>query len=454
MEEEFEKEEGGITVGYIFRTIFSQKWLALIIAALITIAGTAGLYLTGRRSVVYSVSFVLQLPNTSETISTSTSYTYPDGTSFYFTDLISAENLKHTASREEFKGVNVDKMVKVGDISISRTVDTVTDNSQSGQYDLNYTIKVKAKYFDNEDVARHFIDALISVPREHILAMNIDYDQSLTASKMAVTYEEQLTLLKNQAVYIQNKYDELIDSYGKEFVVKDSKTLSYYQTQLLPLIGDSSKEDGNIDILKNKAIVNSYLMYDEKGQPLEAALSKYESEKIKKQRERDIAYNALQNALKTLNDSLSDQSTSVILDTTAVMSYSEQITRLDKEIEEIDAFLDKKIVSTDFEKEVSAVEAQIETLTKEFSEIASNVYTTKTTVNYLNTSVIEVEGGRGLLMSVGLSLVAGLIVAAVVAYIVGWNKQKKSGVNVQVPPQSEAQLQAAATDADEKKDEK
>ncbi len=35
---ENEKEEGGVTLGYVFRTIFSQKWLALIIAAVITVA--------------------------------------------------------------------------------------------------------------------------------------------------------------------------------------------------------------------------------------------------------------------------------------------------------------------------------------------------------------------------------------------------------------------------------
>ena len=59
MEEEIENGEGGITLGYIFRTIFSQKWLALIIAAVITVAGALGLYFMGKSGTVYSVSFVL-----------------------------------------------------------------------------------------------------------------------------------------------------------------------------------------------------------------------------------------------------------------------------------------------------------------------------------------------------------------------------------------------------------
>ena len=37
--EDNEIEESGISIGDIFRTIFSQKWIALAIAVLITLAG-------------------------------------------------------------------------------------------------------------------------------------------------------------------------------------------------------------------------------------------------------------------------------------------------------------------------------------------------------------------------------------------------------------------------------
>ena len=50
-----EKEEGGISIGDIFRTIFSQKWLALIITAVITVVGTVGIYFYGSTKVDYSV---------------------------------------------------------------------------------------------------------------------------------------------------------------------------------------------------------------------------------------------------------------------------------------------------------------------------------------------------------------------------------------------------------------
>lgn len=447
MENNIEIEEGGVSIGDIFRTIFSQKWLALIIAAAITVLGTLGLHFMGKRSQVYSVSFVLQLPNTSETTSTSTSYTYPDGASFYFTDLIAKNNLKEVGSREDFKGVDVNKIVKEGGISISRAVDKVTEDSQNGVYDLSYTIKVNSKYFADEDVARDFIEALINFPCDYIKAMYIDYDQGLTASKSLITYDGRLDALKEQAEFILTNYENLITAYGAGIVVKEGKTLGYYQGQLQSYINTKA----TLDNLKTKALKNHYVMSDEKGQPLEAAISQYKQDIERKQDEKE----KIELALEQLYAGTKGQSTSVIIDTETVMEYALQVAQLDKEIDYFEKFIEEGCyVNADFDKEVNAAEAQVEAFTKEFAEISSIVYTNNANVNYLNSNVIEVEGGRGLIMSAGISLVAGIIIAAIVAYIVGWNKQKKAkGVQGEgVPAGIEAPLTATddTTDKEEK----
>ena len=124
--------------------------------------GTVGIYFYGSTKVDYSVSFVLQLPNTGD--ATAISYTYPDGERFYFTDIISRDNLKKVAERTEFSSIDVDSMVRGDNISIKRTVDEIYTDSTEGVYDLNYTIKVKAKYFNDEDSARRFIEAIAIVP--------------------------------------------------------------------------------------------------------------------------------------------------------------------------------------------------------------------------------------------------------------------------------------------------
>ena len=86
MEEEM--EDSGLSIGDIFRTIFSQKWLALGIAIVITIVGTIGLYLIGKSGSEYSITFVLQLPNSEDSPST---YLYPDGRNFDYTDFVSLD---------------------------------------------------------------------------------------------------------------------------------------------------------------------------------------------------------------------------------------------------------------------------------------------------------------------------------------------------------------------------
>ena len=440
---EEELEENGITIGQIFRTIFSQKWLALIIAAVITIVGTLGLHFMGKRSEVYSVSFVLQLPNTSETTTTSTSYTYPDGVSFYFTDLISKNNLKEVASRDGFKGVKVERMIKEGDISISRAVDKVTEDSQNGVYDLSYTIKVKSKYFDDEDVARDFIEALVSFPNAHIGSMYIDYDQSLTVAKSLITYDGRLDALKEQSDFILSKYEQLTGAYGTELVVKDGKTLGYYQGQLQSYVTTNS----TLDNLKTKALKEHLVMSDGNGQPLLAAIEQYGADLSRKVEEKD----KIEGALARLYAGADGQSSSVIADTEAVMKYALEVEQLKKEIDAFEAFVNGDCEYREsFDKEVNAAEAKVEGFTKEFAEISSIVYKTKTTVNYLNSNIVEVEGGRGLLLSVGISLIAGIIIAAIAAYIVGWNKLKKASLYQSALSDEEAQAQAAVTDESNK----
>ena len=437
---EEEIEEGGITIGQIFRTIFSQKWLALIIAAVITIAGTLGLYFFGKSIEVYSVSFVLQLPNTGD--ASSTSYTYPDGESFYFTDLISAENLKKVASRDGFKSIDVEKMVKKGDISILRSVDRVDDDAKDGVYDLNYTIKVKAKYFEDDDMARDFIEALAMFPREHISSMDIDYDQSLTTSKSAITYSEQLSLLKEQTVYIQSKYSSLINAHGREFVVSGGKTLAQYKDEI-----DAYIAKDLFSALSRRAEEKGYVKSNND------AKLKYESDLYTK----TLALQRAKRALEELKE-LQTSTGSIVHD--EIIALSKEIASLEQEMDILKRYIDSfdktdNIAPAEFEAEIAKVEAAVTAFTVGIKPVASDVYGRVTKINYLSSKVIKVEGGTGLIMSAAISLVAGIVVAAIAAYIAGWYKLKKTSVqSAGVPGYGEAQLQAAATADEETKEDK
>lgn len=434
MEEDIGNEGSGITIGYVFRTIFSQKWLALILAALITIVGVLGLYFWGKRSEVYSASFVLQLPYTGDVATTS--YTYPDGESFYYTDLKSSSTLEKVAAGEGFEKINIKKMVKKDDIKILRSVDRVDVNSNDGVYDLNYTIKVKSSYFKNEDEARAFIEALVSIPRNHIISMNINYDMSLTTSKLAITYAEQLARLKNQTTYIQSEYENLIKGYGQEFVTESGKTLAQYKDEI-----DQYISQDLFTSLKGLADKYGYIKSEE-------AKLKYEGDKESK-------LLALERANKKLEALKEMQVGSTIIDG-QIVAIAEEIGNLQYELGIIQTYLDtyENAIETpqEFKDAVDGVEEAVTAFTNDIKPVASYVYGKVTKINYMSTNVVEIEGGRGLMISTVLSLVAGIVVAAIVAYIVGWSKQKKAATQSAAAPNcSEAQLQAAVTDETEDK---
>lgn len=431
--------EGGVSVSYIFRTIMSQKWIALIIAAVITVVGTVGLYFWGKRSEVYTASFVLQLPDSGEV--TTTSYTYPDGESFYFTDLISSENLKAVASRDEFKGIDVNKIVKEGDISISREIDRV-DDSKEGVYDLNYTIKVKAKYFKSENVARAFIEALTVFPQEHISAMSIDYDDSLTSSRSKLTYEEQLSALKSQTLYIQSKYAELIESHGGEFVVEDGKTLASYKK----VIDDYIKTDlfSSLTALANK---NGYVKSRE-------AQYKYESKLTEVEEQLNLAVST-RNELREFAKEGSVIYDEIITISREIATLTQQQEYLKKYIESCEGQVEPP---EDYTDEVERVESSVTGFTEGLKSVAPQVYGRVTKVIYLSPAIVVVEGGRGIVMSLALSLFAGIVLALVIAFIVGYCRQRVKPASVKAAPPAEetvASDEAAATaEKPDKKDKK
>lgn len=437
-----EKEEGGISIGDIFRTIFSQKWLALIITAVITVVGTVGIYFYGSTKVDYSVSFVLRLPNTGD--ATAISYTYPDGERFYFTDIISRDNLKKVAERTEFSSIDVDSMVRGDNISIKRTVDEIYTDSTEGVYDLNYTIKVKAKYFNDEDSARRFIGAIAMFPRDYIGAMDINYDQSLTTSKSAITYEEQLNLLRSQTVYIQSKYTELVDLYGSEFIVQDGRTLANCKDEV-----DSYLLKDLFMSLKNKAKENGFIKSG-----AEERL-KYESELFSKDLQRREAQAALDGLLE-----MQASGSTIIYD--KIIELNREIASLTLEIEYLEKYLqsyqdESKIANADFEAEIAKVEAVVSKFTEDIKPVSLYVYGKVTKVNFLSSKIVEAEGGYSIIMSFVLSFVAALVVAAIVAYIVGYYRLKKSRAvkaEVVVYPEAQLQLAAAKDDEEEEKEDK
>lgn len=437
-------EEKGLSLSDIFRTIFSQKWLALIIAAVITVAGTVGMYFFGKAKAVYSTTFVMQFPGSEES---PTTYTFPDGTHFHYSDIISEKNLETAkASSAAFAELDVKNMRLNGDVSIKRELLETAAGSQS--YIANYTVTVKAGYFKNDDLARDFIVTLIDGPRKYLADMEIDYGSKLTAAKNALTYDDQLSFMQQQVDEIRSGYSSFIGSYGASFVVGNGKTLSECLANI-----DLFLSSNNISNLKAEVLLKHYIKSAE-------ALDKYKNDYELKLREYNIKKETL-DSLKNLTGSDPDNTSSIISGIGEFISLSNSVGQLKQDLEDLDNYI--KLGVTDgadyenFASRVALLEAGIKQLTDEYKTVADIVYGKATTISYESANIVAVEGGYGLIMSGLISLVLGLVIAAVTAYIVGYLKSRKSSVahvaEVRAyPAETPLQLQAAVTTDEQEKD--
>ncbi|MDE6104719.1 MAG: hypothetical protein K2G38_03405 [Clostridia bacterium] len=429
---EEEREEGGISIGEIFRVIFSQKWLVLIITAVIAVAGTLGIYFGMNNSKrEYVASFVLNLPGDDKT---QIIYTYPDGTQFYYSDLVSAEILKEVkASDSAFDDIEVEAMANDGNISIVRT-----ENQQKTE--VVYTINVKANYFKNKEVARRFITKLANVPGSHLAEMNIAYDNKISNVEDLTSYENMITAFEEQCTYLTGQYTQLTNQYKSDFIIRDGKTLNSYKTA--------------IETFKDKNRVLEKLKTQVKDEHLLKSIelkADYENELV--QVERNLKREQF------ILDEMKVGSSDVSQNVTAVRDQAAKVADLMQRKEDLEKYIaEGKLADEAFKTAIDEAYETVKGFTADFKYAAETVYSVALTVSFATSNVITTEGETGLIISFAISLVAGLIIAMIVGYIVGRVKLGKKAAkaapataNVSEPAEAEVLAQAAATDAEEDK---
>lgn len=417
--EENEREEGGMTVGNFFHIVFSQKWIALAILVVITVAGTLGIYF-GKNKIErsYDVSFTLELPQTDikeeNASSSATVVYYPDGTPFYYTDIVSFSTLQNVKkSNEAFENINIEKMSRDDDISISRTIYETANNS--GAYEIIYNLKVKAGYFPNKDIARDFMVALTNTPADYLGLMDINYNVYINSAKNAPDYVTEISQLIAQASYIVDRYETFVDIYNDISI--DGKTLRSYAQDVKSYLNDS----GELEILLAESRKNGYLKSGD-------LKYKYDIELYKLNRQLEIAETTLNNLLKVQGDSESVSSAAIIKAQSDLVAELKQEKR---EIEEIyqysNDFGDNKSEKhIAFLYDLSNEYSKVQAFTEEFEKVIFKLYSKVSVVSYSNSNGIATSGETGLVMSFIISFVAGLVVAVIVAFIIGWNKRKKA----------------------------
>lgn len=426
-----EEEKRGVTLGDICRTIFSQKWLALIIAAVIFVAGTLALYLGyGPKGVNYVSTFSVNVSVNSDGM-----LVYPNNEKLNYRDLVSKNNLNAVkAGNEKFEAVKADDLYRRNAIQISQR------KSDTGE--ITYTLTASAQYFPSDEVATEFLAEIAGTPSRSILAWVKGLPNDIQSAYDAkVGNEEKVAYVKNQLDAINARFASL-----GSLPITATEQVKNLLTTMDNLERELEIENYESDV---RALQNYAYRLDELALQLE------------------VADQVLAEIDKVNVDNASGAT--IMLDTTTKAYWLEKKATLSQEIKKYEKYLEHNGIEKQGESYVIPESVEPSAKCKAFdAKLAQAVANLKALISeyevgyYAQTSLISYDGaqviktgGMGLTTSALLSLVVGLVLACVVAYVVGWNKNRKlAGESAQSAEKPEyfapAVADAAVTDEDKK----
>lgn len=397
-----EEEKTGLTIGQFFKIVLSRKWLALVIAAVITVCGTLALWLGfGESRKYYEGRFSLMFAEGNDVY-------YPDGALFNYKELVSRRNLLEIKGMSEsFGNVDVEKMYSQGDVDVLRADSTTTTA------EWKYTVSVKASYFKNEAQARDFIEYIMETPVRYLKSIASDRDMYFDVYETTDFYEEKAELLKKRVDYLK-EISGMIKNTGNT-LMKACRTL------------EIGLED--IEEKLNSTIVD--IRDETAAAETTRELLVHSAEEVK------ARYKQLLKAAETERDNLMDEYNLLKGDTVNVYgeAVSSRIAKLAKDIAECNKNItmyelylvgDGSVVL----KEDPSVKQTLDGYKTKIEEISS-AFAEDLEEGSLGTVLVcegslNSEGNITLLAGFFISLAVGVVVAVVIAFIAGYGKLKKS----------------------------
>ena len=399
------EETKEITFGRVLKVAFGRWKLLLPVVAVVAASAFVGIKF-GYNSLKgsYSSTFSYSSADLSQE-------KYADGSTFYYRNLVSYNNLNRVKeSDEKYSSIDVDKILDSSAISIS-------SNSDEKSGDKTYTITLAYKYVKDGAIAKSFIKDIAesALQKDADIVEQSKYDNSLVLFDDAETFEEQVKYLARQAEFLTTSYDTIKANSSLPISVTEQATANKEKVGLL--IDDSFVKTMNYRI-SSKGYVKDYNAQEAKNYEMTRNLlgeeSKLNQDKI--------------DALKAEIDSMGSAA--------AIASLSQQMESLilrNQDIEYERAALKLKIDNkgvdpstidgyTAFVSDLASYKSKLADLTKDYKGVLKSAYIDDAVVNYENSSVIRLNGTISTIINVAISLVAGVVVGAVVNLIVDRKK--------------------------------
>lgn len=213
-----------LTLGEIVKQVLKHKILIVAITLIIAIVGTVFVGVMPNKNQKYwSSTFQLTLPEDG-------GFNLPKNQAKNYKTIVSLENLSEVkSSNEQYKNINVEKIIEDGAISIS--IDKEQVNLQTEiVYVEEYTIKVDCNYFENINVASKFVNDIIVNAFDISDALEKEKQAYLDNYTALTDNNAQLNYVKKGLENIIATYVDAIEENGN--VEVNGKTLLTYKQEI------------------------------------------------------------------------------------------------------------------------------------------------------------------------------------------------------------------------------
>lgn len=418
------EEERGLTIGEIFKILLKKVWWivgATALCLLLVVLVTQLWY--NKKSQYYTVSYDVVFPDAE-------SNKYPDNTDVLSADFISQSTLKDikdgvysTENPDEFKNIDVEKMIRNDDISITES---------EGH---RYTLTAKAKYFSGMEQARKFLRTVAYYPvmRVNKIVEDKQYGLYFEIYDNAHTYEEKIAALEKQKSYLESSYADLMN-YGTEaevnsaalhnlFTEAQRSTLNamiaanFYvlDTENYNAEADTSIAAIQLQIKENDLIIKKLTdMRDGKTEGNDAAATAYAESRVGDEQDPVSSLNAFDLEIAQLvvkNGELQNQINKINSTKAAIAKYTVEGS-------------DENKAWKEFEAKLEGYRTDIENATAKLKTVSEKVYSDNSRVIFAGNRM-ECAGGIGAISSAALGAVVGFAAAAIIVCIIDVPKYRR-----------------------------
>ncbi|MDE5788788.1 MAG: hypothetical protein K2H78_00030 [Clostridia bacterium] len=408
------EEDNGLTFMDILKVIFKRIWwvLGATAACLLIVVIVTQLWYN-KREQYFSVNYEIVYPD-------SASGKYPDGSDLLASDAISLSTLtsikdgaySSAENAEEFKNIDVEKMLSDDGISIAEEV----TQTAGGGIKRTYALTVSSKYFSGDAQAVAFIRAVASyqVRRVNSIIDTKEYGLYFSVYEDANSYEAKIEALLSQKNYLESEYTKL-KNYGSTVEVNLASLHNIFTTEQRQALADR--------------ITANYYVYDTEGYKANADTRKDALTKQIADNAKIIEAEEAKRGDSNPNDVNTNPYDQIIAD------YTRRNAELNNEIKTIEnttgAIESYTQEGTDEYKAKQAFDAQLEkyrtdlsTATDALKSVSKTIYADNSRVIFANNKISR-QGGIGTIVSALLGAVVGLLVSAVVVCIIDLPKYKK-----------------------------